>query len=175
MGVWLPKLRTSGMLTGRILVRERGGMPGSSEAQAVFERFSKKYELGQADVMRRIERVVCGCDYGATSWTTLEEAGIVSEMLALKPGIRLLDVGSGSGWPSVYLARETGCDVALSDLPLPGLRIALERAKTDRIAGSCWATVADGAELPFRNGSFDAVLHSDVLCCLTPIRPAPAP
>jgi cyclopropane fatty-acyl-phospholipid synthase-like methyltransferase len=142
-------------------------MRGTSEEQAVFERFSKQYELSRSDVMRRIERSVCGCDYGATSWTTFDEARILGEMLALKPGKRLLDVGSGSGWPGLYLAKETGCDIAMIDLPLSGLRIAMERAMADQVAGACSAAVADGAALPFRSGWFDAILHSDVLCCLT--------
>lgn len=141
-------------------------MARTSDKQATFDRFSKKHEHSQSDIMREIERFVCGCDYGATSWTTLDEAREVGDMLALKPGKRLLDVGSGSGWPGVFLAKETGCDIVMADLPLMGLRLAVERAAADRVAGACWATVADGAALPFLSGWFDAIIHSDVLCCL---------
>ena len=141
-------------------------MPGTSNEQAVFDRFSKRYENAQSEVMRRIERAVCGCDYGATSWTTADEAETVAEWLDLKPGRQLLEVGAGSGWPGVYLAKKTGCDIAMVDLPFVGLRLALERARADAIAGTPFAAVADGAALPFRTSWFDAVLHSDVLCCL---------
>lgn len=137
-----------------------------ADVRAIFDRFSKKYEHAQSDVMREIERTVCGCDYGATSWTTREEARAVADMLALRPDRRLLDVGAGSGWPGVYLAKETGCDIVLTDLPLTGLRSAMKRAAADRIAGSCWAAVAAGSALPFERASFDAIAHSDVLCCL---------
>lgn len=142
-------------------------MRGTPERQVIFERFSKKYELLQSDVMRRIERAVCGCDYGATSWTTLAEARTICGMLALSPGNRLLDVGTGAGWPGLYLAKETGCDIVMTDLPLGGLRIARDRAAADRIGGASWTSVADAAMLPFRDGNFDAIFHSDVLCCLT--------
>jgi ubiquinone/menaquinone biosynthesis C-methylase UbiE len=48
------------------------------------------------------------------------------------------------------------------------LRIAAERAAADGLAGTCRMTVADGSALPFESGCFDAILHSDVLCCLEP-------
>ena len=141
-------------------------MTRTSDEQATFDRFTKKYQHVQSNLMREIERSVCGCDYGATSWTTLDEAREVGEMLSLKPGKRLLDVGSGSGWPGVYLAKETGCDIVMTDLPLTGLRIAIDRASTERVGGACLAIVADGVALPFSRGWFDAITHSDLLCCL---------
>ena len=141
-------------------------MPPRPDEQAVRERFGDLYQLVQAPIKREIERAVCGCDYGGTSWTTRREAEQVGELLGLAPGRRLLEVGAGSGWPGLYLARTTGCDVTLLDLPLAGLRIAAERAVADRLPGACWGVLADGAALPFGSGAFDAVSHSDVLCCL---------
>ena len=141
-------------------------MPPRPDEQAVRERFGDLYQLVQAPIKREIERAVCGCDYGGTSWTTRREAEHVGELLGLGPGRRLLEVGAGSGWPGLYLARTTGCDVTLADLPLAGLRIAAERAVADRLPGACWIVLADGAALPFGSGAFDAVSHSDVLCCL---------
>lgn len=116
--------------------------------------------------MLAIERSVCGCDYGGNSWTTRIQAQWIAALLQLRPGLRLLDVGAGSGWPGLYFAKMSGCDIALVDLPLAGLRIAAERAVKDRISGACWIAVADASALPFRDGSFDVVSHSDVLCCL---------
>jgi SAM-dependent methyltransferase len=116
--------------------------------------------------MRDLERSVLGCDYGGTSWTTRREAGRIAELLGLRPGVRLLDVGAGAGWPGLYLAHVTGCDVVLADLPVVGLQIALERAAADGFEERCRVVVADGAALPFGESSFDAVSHSDVLCCM---------
>ncbi len=141
-------------------------MPRTADERAVISRFSDRYKVARSQVLLEIERAVCGCDYGATSWTTRGEARNVVEMLGLRPGQRLLEVGAGAGWPGLYLAKEIGCDVALIDLPLSGLRVAKERAAVDRLAGACWVAVADGAALPFRGGFFDAAIHSDVLCCL---------
>ncbi len=130
-------------------------------------RFKRERELAMAPVRLDIERRVCGSDYGATSWTTVDEARRVADRLALAPGMRLLDIGAGAGWPGLYLAGLTGCDVVLTDIPFFGLRSAMERAGADGMAGKQWAAVADGAQLPFRTGAFDAVSHSDVLCCLS--------
>jgi SAM-dependent methyltransferase len=87
-------------------------------------------------------------------------------LLELAPGKRLLDVGAGSGWPGLYMAGASGCDIALVDVPFSGLRIAAERAVEDNLPGECWVAAADGANLPFADDSFDAISHSDVLCCL---------
>ena len=116
--------------------------------------------------MLAIERSVCGCDYGGNSWTTQAEAEQMAARLALHPGARLLDLGAGSGWPGLYMGKTSDCDVVLVDLPLAGLRIAAERADNDGIPANVWVAVADATALPFADGSFDGISHSDLLCCL---------
>jgi ubiquinone/menaquinone biosynthesis C-methylase UbiE len=147
-------------------------MSCSPEEWAQRDRFEELYARAQLPVMRSIERSVCGCDYGGSSWTTRAEAHRLGAVLGLRTGVRLLDVGAGSGWPGLYLAKRSGCDVALVDLPLSGLRIAARRVLDDRIPGGCWVALADAASLPFRGASFDAISHSDVLCCLREKRAA---
>ncbi len=142
------------------------GESSTPDQQELIARFGNEYRLGQAEVVREIERRVCGCDYGGTSWTTRDEARRLGELLGLAPGRRLLEVGAGSGWPGLYLATTTGCEIVQTDLPFEGLRIAVARAAADGLAGTCRAAVADGASLPFETACFDAILHSDVLCCL---------
>lgn len=141
-------------------------MPRTIEEQALFDRLAAHYRHAMQPVMIEIEQTACGCDYGGTSWTTRNEALKLSELLALNPGRSFLDIGAGSGWPGLYLARITGCDVTLVDVPAEGLRLAAERAAADRLPGQCRAIAADGAALPFKSISFDAIGHSDVLCCL---------
>lgn len=141
-------------------------MACSPEERAKREQFESLYVRAQSSVMLSIERSVCGCDYGASSWTTRSEAEQMAAHLALRPGMRLLELGAGSGWPGLYMAKSSGCDVALVDLPLAGLRIAAERAHNDGIRGDVCITVADAAALPFPDDSFDAISHCDLLCCL---------
>jgi SAM-dependent methyltransferase len=109
---------------------------------------------------------VLGCDYGGTSWTTRRQAAEIVDRLGLRPGIRLLDVGSGAGWPGLFLAARGSCDVVLVDLPLIALREARKRARSDGLDGRVETVAASGVGLPFRDASFEAIGHSDVLCCL---------
>ena len=130
------------------------------------KRFEGIYERGQLPVIKDIERCVFGSDYGANSWTTRAEADDICQLLELRSGHRLLDVGAGSGWPGLYMAKQSGCDVVLVDLPRSALEVAVDRAVQDQIGDRSWASVADSASLPFDQAIFDAVSHSDILCCL---------
>jgi len=141
-------------------------MPCTPQMLAQRDRFDALYARAGAPVMQAIERRVCGCAYGGSSWTTRAEAERIAARLGLRPGVRLLDVGAGAGWPALYIVGTTGCDATLVDLPLGGLRIAAARAADDGLATTCRCAVADAAALPFRDASFDAVSHSDLLCCL---------
>ena len=89
---------------------------------------------------------------------------MLGTVLGLEPGVRLLDLGAGRGWPGLYLAVRSGCDVVLSDVPFEGLRLALARAADERADGQVAAVASSARALPFRAGTFDAVVHTDVLC-----------
>ncbi len=128
--------------------------------------FADSYEVSNLPAMREVERTVLGCDYGGTSWTTSKQAEQIVDLLELRSGVHLLDIGSGSGWPGLFLADKTGCDVTLVDLPLNALGKARDRVRNDGIDGRVSAVAGSGAALPFRDGTFHAISHSDVLCCL---------
>jgi hypothetical protein len=101
-------------------------MARSREEQELSEHFADEYRRAQTPIMLDLERAVCGCDYGGTSWTTREEAEQMGWLLELGEGKRLLEIGAGCGWPALFLAGETGCDATLADLPFEALRIAAE-------------------------------------------------
>ncbi len=128
--------------------------------------FDATYARTRAPVMRAIEGRVLGCDYGGSSWTARDEADAMVTTLGLAPGMRLLDIGAGVGWPGIYISDTSGCDVTLVDMAEVGLRIAAERIATDDLTERCRAVLCDCTALPFKSDRFDAVWHSDVLCCL---------
>ncbi len=129
-------------------------------------RFIDVYRRAQAPAMLDVEEIACGCRYGATSWATLDEVRAIARLLDLGPGRKLLEIGAGSGWPSLQLAERSGCDAVLTDLPISGIQIAGERARADGLSHRCFGLLADGSHLPFAEAAFDAVHHADVLCCL---------
>ena len=132
------------------------------EPRDLLQEFDAHYRIVEEPVMLEIDREVIGSDYGATSYTTRQQADRLAGLLELGPGKLLLDIGSGAGWPGIHIAKSTGCEVMLTDLPLEGLRRAGHRLRDDGVGGAVIA--ASGAALPFRDRVFDAFTSSDVLC-----------
>jgi cyclopropane fatty-acyl-phospholipid synthase-like methyltransferase len=133
-----------------------------------IERFTDRYRLCCSPVRLVIEKDALDADYGSTGYTTRAQADDLARHLRLEPGDLLADVGSGSGWPGLYLAQQTGCRVVGTDLPFDGLQRARARATTDGLTDRASHVVATGRSQPFHAGCFDAVVHTDVLCCLGP-------
>jgi len=131
------------------------------QARALFQ---ERYRNTPSLLTRQIEQRVIGGDWGANGYTTRAQADTLARGLGLSAGDRLLDLGTGRGWPGLYLAARTGCRVVLADLPLEGLRVAADRAAEEGLAARTAVVVAAASGLPFRAGSFDAVIHTDVLC-----------
>lgn len=132
------------------------------------ERFRDRYRLCCSPVRLEVERAALGTDFGSTGYTTRAQAHRIADALRLGPGVRLADIGSGSGWPGLYLATTTGCWVVGTDLPRDGLQHASERAVADGADDRAGYIQATGRHQPLRSGAFDAVVHTDVLCCLAP-------
>ena len=133
-----------------------------------IERFTDRYRLCCSPVRLAIETDALDADYGSTGYTTRAQADELARHLRLRPGNRLADSGSGSGWPGLYLAQQTGCHVIGTDLPIDGLQRARARSITDGLTGRASYAMATGRNQPLRPGVVDAVVHTDVLCCLGP-------
>lgn len=83
--------------------------------------------------------------------------------LGLGEGDRLLDLGSGRGWPGVLIAERTGATLVSVDVPAEALRQGRERLREvleDHVHQVC----GDGRMLPIGDGHFSAVCHADVMC-----------
>lgn len=139
---------------------------GRFETEKEFlEFFDERFHLTTAPVVREIEYETLGTDYGASSWSPAPQIDTMIEYLAIESGSSYLDIGAGTGWPGLYVAEKTGCAVTMLDYPTNGLILAMERAEREGVTAV--ATSGDAARMPLASGIFDAVSHSDVMCCLS--------
>ena len=127
-------------------------------------RFSQRYGEERGDVVRSIELAVIGGDWGANGYTTIAQADQLAAILELGPGSLVLDIGTGRGWPGLYLAATTGCSVVMTDVPVEGLVSARARGQREGLDDRTWPVNASARDAPFRVETFDAVVHTDVLC-----------
>ena len=134
------------------------------EERDTSQLFADRYGEDRTGVVQHIEQAVIGGDWGANGYTTMRQADHLGAVLRLGPGVRLVDLGAGRGWPGLYLAVRTGCQVVLTDVPVEGLRQARDRAQAEDVTDRATAVVSSARALPFRAGTFDAVVHTDVLC-----------
>lgn len=110
-----------------------------------------------------VERGAIGAVVGANGYTTLAQAEHLIEVLSLQSASRLLDIGAGRGWPGLYLAERSGCRAVITDIPRPAIATANSHAEGLGLTGRCHLALAAGTALPFRDASFDAVVHTDTL------------
>ena len=136
----------------------------SRDERAARAHFEERYGIRGNRAAALLEERVIGAVWGANGYTTLAQADELLDHLALTPTSRLLDVGTGRGWPALNLAQESGCSVVGTDLPLSALQKARARAKREDLDDRTAVVVASGGTLPFRRRSFDAIVHTDVLC-----------
>lgn len=133
------------------------------DKHATIRKMTERYGLAGGEVAAMIEREVIGGVFGANGFTTLAQARALIAPLRLRPGVRLLDIGAGRGWPGLFLAGETGCQTVLADVPFPGLRTAMDRRDELGLGGLVGICRATGTHPPFAARSFDALVHTDTL------------
>ena len=117
--------------------------------------------------IEEVRKETYGEDFGQSSWVTGDEYRRFFKLLALRAGEHVLDIGCGSGAPSLFLARETGCRVTGVDISEPGIRAAQSLARESGLQESVKFRLADVcAPMAFSAGEFDAIVCMDVLCHL---------
>jgi ubiquinone/menaquinone biosynthesis C-methylase UbiE len=129
-----------------------------------FDHFEEKYSRPRSDAVRRVERAVLGHEIGLDGYTTVDQAHALCGALQLTEADRLLDLGSGRGWPGFHIAECRPCSLVSTDVPVGALIQARASARDRVIRDRSHFVATDGRALPFPAGYFHAVAHADVFC-----------
>lgn len=149
-----------------VVVRQRrpvdtNGDIARAETELV-DRFRQYYLGADNEALRELERRTLGAAYGGNGYTDVHQVERFMGLLGVGEGDNVLELGSGAGWPGLQIARETRSRVVLSDVPWEGVAWGCRRGRAEGISVNAVACL--GTEIPFKDGSFEGVTHSDVMC-----------
>jgi cyclopropane fatty-acyl-phospholipid synthase-like methyltransferase len=129
--------------------------------------YGTAYSNFAADAVQQVRRETYGEDFGQSSWVTGAEYRRFFQILELKAGDHVLDVGCGSGGPALFLARTVGCSITGVDMNDAGIRAGLALAREAGLQDKVHFKLANVHEpLPFSERAFDAIVCMDVMCHL---------
>jgi arsenite methyltransferase len=94
--------------------------------------------------------------------------------LALRPGMRVLDVAAGRGTSAIHLARTFGCEVVGVDYGDESVKTARAAAQAAGVAHLTRFERGDAEQLPFDAGQFDTVICECAFCTFPNKRAAAA-
>ena len=124
--------------------------------------FYNTYSNFTEQVLAAIREETFGIDIGQNSWLTADEYDRFISWLRLEPGQHVLEIASGSGGPSRYLAEQTGCFVTGIDANENGVETATQALNQTELKGRITFKVADAnSRLPFEDNTFDGAMCID--------------
>lgn len=85
----------------------------------------------------------------------------VMQLLSLKPGERVLDVGAGTGQQTFAIAGIVGASGSVRGIDRSESMIAIARERCSQQRGVTFQ-LADAVELPFKNDSFDVAVCTQI-------------
>jgi SAM-dependent methyltransferase len=93
--------------------------------------YDNVYSDFESSAETAVRRAAFGEDIGQSSWLTADDWLRFADLAGVRETSRVLEVGSGSGGPAVYLATERGCHVTDVDINAHGVdngrKLAAER------------------------------------------------
>lgn len=88
----------------------------------------------------------------------------VGQMLKLRPGMVVADIGCGVGGPLVSIASATGASIVGINFNKHQIRRGEERVRRKGLDGSCSFLYASFMDVPLQDETFDAMYSFDALC-----------
>ena len=128
------------------------------------DHYTGVYGRFATDLYAKIRRDAFGKDIGQNNWSTAKEHRRFLYLLGLTSSTRLLDVCCGSGGPTIYLARESGCRALGIDSNAQAVAHASDLARRLKVTEQVdFAQIDADRPLPFSDASFDAVTCLDAI------------
>ena len=123
--------------------------------------YDSTYGNFKEQVLAEVRRETYGEDIGQNSWITSDEYDTFYSWLNLTAGANVLEVASGSGGPSLYLARKFSCRITGVDVNEEGLKTANQNAHDAGITDATYQSADIDQRLPFEDEAFDAIMCID--------------
>jgi SAM-dependent methyltransferase len=118
-----------------------------------------------SDAELAVRRETYGEDLGQSSWLTSLEWLKFADQLGIGGDSDVLEVGSGSGGPAVFLAAKRRCRITGVDVNEHGVRNARALADAHGLAERTHFEAVDASKpLPFADERFDVVVSNDAMC-----------
>ena len=132
---------------------------------ATVDLYNNSYDKFAADAQRFVRLETYGEDIGQSSWMTADELRRFIRLLNLDESSNVLEIGSGSGGPALFLAETVRCRVTGLDVNEFGIKNSNELARMRNLDSLAEFQQADASEpLPFVRDTFDAIISNDAMC-----------
>ncbi|MBB6421397.1 cyclopropane-fatty-acyl-phospholipid synthase family protein [Streptomyces sp. AK010] len=110
--------------------------------------------------------------HGPNDISGLEVAGArmtdeVLDRLDVQPGMKVLDLGCGTGGPGVRLAKWSDADITGISVSAQDVALASQRARDEGVADRIRFQQANATRMPFEDGTFDRVLALESVVHIT--------
>lgn len=117
-----------------------------------------------SDLTLAIRREAYGNDIGQHSWVTSDELDKFIDQLSLNADTKILDIGSGAGGPTRYIAKLTGCCITGIDIDQNGIEAGNKLASDQGFGSKVTFKHVDASDgLPFPDQQFNRVISFDAI------------
>jgi SAM-dependent methyltransferase len=132
---------------------------------APVDLYNTSYDKFSVGVQQAVRSETYGEDIGQSSWMTADELRHFMALLSLNRSSNVLEIGSGSGGPALFLAEAIGCKVIGLDINEFGINNSSELARERNLDSLARFQLADASQpLPFEQNTFDTIISNDAMC-----------
>jgi len=88
----------------------------------------------------------------------------VGELLRLRPGMKVADVGCGVGGPLIAIGRSTGASITGLNFNAHQIARGQQHVRKAGLEGTCGFLLANFMDVPLPDGHFDAIYSFEAIC-----------